>query len=181
MLTMSLSDEIRNLQELRDSGVLTEEEFARAKATVLSSPSPPASGDDQAALQHHLQQIQRQNELDRLDREWEMEREQYLIADKYGARHVPTEGGSLVGAIVIGGFGLFWTITAASMGAPVFFPIFGILFIILGVGASLRGYGKAGEYRQAHQRYEQRRFALLTQANSAQRRSGAVEPVEKGK
>lgn len=30
-------------------------------------------------------------------------------------------------------FGIFWTITAASMGAPGFFPLFGVLFIIIGI------------------------------------------------
>ena len=174
---MSLSDEIRKLQELRDSGVLTEEEFARAKATVLSSPSPQAD----AAVQGHLQQIRLQNELERVDREWEMEREQYLITGKYGARHVPSEGASLVAAVLIGGFGLFWTIMAASMGAPVFFPIFGIVFILLGVGASLHGFGKAGKYREALHRYEQRRAELLARAEPEQRLSGAVEPAGNGK
>lgn len=30
-------------------------------------------------------------------------------------------------------FGIFWTIAAVSMGAPGFFPLFGVLFIIVGV------------------------------------------------
>jgi len=30
-------------------------------------------------------------------------------------------------------FGIFWTIMAGSMGAPIFFPIFGVLFIGMGV------------------------------------------------
>lgn len=30
-------------------------------------------------------------------------------------------------------FGIFWTIMASSIGAPSFFPIFGVLFIILGI------------------------------------------------
>ena len=48
----------------------------------------------------------------------------------------PGRGPSAMGAMgsvaaVI--FGIFWTIMAASMGAPVFFPIFGVIFILLGV------------------------------------------------
>lgn len=38
-----------------------------------------------------------------------------------------------VGSIVAILFGIVWTITAASMGAPVFFPIFGVLFVVLGI------------------------------------------------
>lgn len=30
-------------------------------------------------------------------------------------------------------FGIFWTIMATSMGAPIFFPIFGVFFIGMGV------------------------------------------------
>lgn len=37
------------------------------------------------------------------------------------------------GAVIAVIFGVFWTITAVSMGAPGFFPLFGILFILMGV------------------------------------------------
>lgn len=48
----------------------------------------------------------------------------------------PGRGPSAMGAmgsVVAIIFGIFWTIMAASMGAPVFFPIFGVIFILLGV------------------------------------------------
>ena len=52
-------------------------------------------------------------------------------------KHIkPGRGPSAMGAfgsIIAVVFGIFWTVTAASMGAPVFFPIFGILFIIMGI------------------------------------------------
>lgn len=38
------------------------------------------------------------------------------------------------GAVIAVIFGIFWTITAASMGAPGFFPLFGVLFILMGIG-----------------------------------------------
>lgn len=37
------------------------------------------------------------------------------------------------GSIIAVVFGIFWTIMASSIGAPAFFPIFGILFIIMGI------------------------------------------------
>jgi hypothetical protein len=40
---MSLADELRKLQELRDAGTLTEAEFAKAKAALLAVPPAPAS------------------------------------------------------------------------------------------------------------------------------------------
>ena len=52
-------------------------------------------------------------------------------------RHIkPGRGPSAMGAVssaVAVIFGIFWTITAASMGAPGFFPLFGVLFIIIGI------------------------------------------------
>ena len=42
-------------------------------------------------------------------------------------------GMGALGSIIAVIFGIFWTIMAVSMGAPVFFPIFGILFVILGI------------------------------------------------
>lgn len=38
-----------------------------------------------------------------------------------------------IGAIVAVVFGVFWTGMAISMGAPVFFPLFGLVFILLGI------------------------------------------------
>jgi DNA-directed RNA polymerase subunit RPC12/RpoP len=35
------------------------------------------------------------NELAALDREWEMEREHYMVTTKHGGRHIPSEAGSI--------------------------------------------------------------------------------------
>jgi hypothetical protein len=40
---MTMADEMRKLLELRDSGALTDEEFAKAKAAVLAGETSPAS------------------------------------------------------------------------------------------------------------------------------------------
>jgi len=57
-------------------------------------------------------------------------------------------GMSAIGAIFAVVFGIFWTITAVSMGAPFFFPIFGILFVIYGIVNAVYHYKNAtGENR----------------------------------
>lgn len=59
----------------------------------------------------------------------------------------PSAMGAL-GSVVAVIFGVFWTILASSMGAPVFFPIFGVLFIILGVVQAVYHFKNAtGENR----------------------------------
>ena len=40
-------------------------------------------------------------------------------------------------------FGIFWTIMAARMGAPAFFPIFGVIFIIMGIVQAAYNYRNA--------------------------------------
>ena len=48
----------------------------------------------------------------------------------------PGRGPSAMGAagsIIAVIFGIFWTIGAASMGAPPLFPLFGVLFVIIGI------------------------------------------------
>lgn len=48
-----------------------------------------------------------------------------------------------VGSVVVGIFGVFWTIGAASMGAPPFFILFGIVFVGLAVFQGIFHFKKA--------------------------------------
>ena len=161
----NLSDEIRKLQELHDTGALTDEEFARAKATVLcAEPSQLGQGD---GVHRQLGQIRLQNEIARLDREWNLEREKYLISNKYGTRSVPNEWGNLLVGLLLGGFGVFFTVSAASTGTPAIFVIFSGIFTLIGAGAGISGFAKAGEYRKAHELYQERRTELLARNDGA--------------
>lgn len=45
-------------------------------------------------------------------------------------------------------FGVIWVISAMSMGAPFFFPLFGVVFIAMGIGQAVYNYKNAtGENR----------------------------------
>jgi hypothetical protein len=156
---MSIADELLKLNRLHREGMLTDEEFEKAKAAVLVAPlANPATG--------HLEEIRNQNEVAQLDREWHNERERYMVVGRYGTRSIPSRGTSLIGGVVIAGFGTLWTVMAASMGAPGFFPLFGVLFVLAGVGMSAYSFIKAGEYEQAYQRYQQRRATLLNRRDT---------------
>ena len=153
---MSLADELQKLEELRRNGTISPDEFETAKRKVLEGPQDGVPAE-------HLEEIKAQNELAQLDREWQLEREDYMVAGKYGNKHIPGKASSLFGGLFIVGFGIFWTITAAGMtgfgGAGVFslFPLFGVLFVLFGAGISLNAFVKAGQYEQAQRRYQQRR------------------------
>lgn len=104
-------------------------------------------------------------ELAALDREWELERQNYMVSTRNGARHIPSQAGSIGGGIAITIFGCFWTVLAQTITSfiPVLnivFPLFGVVFVIVGIASSISSYTKAGGYRQAEQRYRQRRVEI---------------------
>jgi hypothetical protein len=165
---MSIADELSKLEELRRSGALSETEFAQAKAALLRG--APAAAEPQLGqhLADQLAEVRHQNDLAQIDREWEIERQQYFISDRYGRRQVPTAGMGIGMAVIGGVFGLFWTIMAFSItgGAPdagpfaiakVIFPLFGIVFIGAAIGYGIYCYSRAQQYQQAYEAYRARR------------------------
>lgn len=169
---MSLADDLTKLEELRRSGALTESEFAAAKGRLLAAdPAPAAKSDAVAdALSEQLAETRYQNELDRIDREWQIERERYMISGKHG-RHLPTAGEGLATAVIGGGFGAIWTVTTFSMtsGSPDFgpfavanvvMPLFGVVFTAGAIGLGIYATNKAQAYNQALAAYQKRRAAV---------------------
>ena len=156
---MSISDELQKLDELRRNGTISADEFEIAKKKVLGDPQDDIPSD-------HLEEIKAQNELAQLDREWDLERENYMIAGKYGHRHIPRKTSSVFGGIFIVGFGIFWTMMASAMtgfgnaGIFSFFPLFGVVFVIAGAAMSINAFVKAGQYKEAQERYQRRRRAI---------------------
>jgi Short C-terminal domain len=162
---MSVADELRKLQELHQSGALTDEEYADAKGSVLAG---PADRPEDSGVKGHLHEIRHQNDIAQLDREWAMERDRYMVAGRWGYRYVPSRGMSLLGGVVITVFGVIWTMMTVSMGAPGFFPLFGVVFILFGLGASAYAFIKASEYEAGYKRYRQRRAALMNRRDDSE-------------
>jgi hypothetical protein len=170
---MSIADEIRKLQELRRTGALTEDEFTKAKAAVLAGSAADgaafggASEAGHEVAEQQLAELRLQNAVDRLDREWQLQREQYMIANNYGVRQIPSQGVSIIGGAAVVGFGIFWTIMAANMGGGFggafdIFPLFGVIFIVAGIGISIYSFTKASQYQRANAEYQRRRRQLLS-------------------
>lgn len=158
---MTFADELQKLEDLRQRGALNDDEFAAAKAAVLAGLANP-----QAALQAHVADIRRQNELARIDREWEIERERHLITGRYGRRYVPSRTMAILSGVVVATFGGLWTGLASNIGGGIagggsLFPLFGLAFILLGLGMSVYLFVMAGRYRSAWNAYQQRRAEAL--------------------
>jgi hypothetical protein len=173
---MSMADELKKLEELRWNGTLTDAEFAKAKAALLAASSPaiasaPADGPVAGNLAGQLSEVRYQNELARIDREWETEKEQFTVPDRFGQRQLPTTGMGRGMAVIGGVFGILWTVIAFAItsGAPdegpfavvkVVFPLFGIAFTVGMIWFGIRISRKAEEYMQAHAAYQARRAAV---------------------
>ncbi len=123
-------------------------------------------------LSDRLEDLSSQQELEAQDREGSLKLEAFMISGNNAIRHIPTEAGSVGGGIAIALFGGLWTAMAVAITssappigpfaiAKVAFPLFGIIFIVVGVIRSVAGFAKAGEYRRAEQQYQERREKLL--------------------
>ena len=172
---MSVAEEIKKLEELRWNGTLTDDEFARAKAALLArmddAPEPARDGETGEKLAAHLAEVRYQNELARIDREWEIEREQYTVRGKHGLRHIPTTTMGYGAAAVGGVFGVIWTLMAISItsGGPDFgpfsiakvvFPVIGVAVTIGAVAYGIHCVNKAEGYKKALAAYQARRAAV---------------------
>ena len=104
---------------------------------------------------------ERQDELARIDREWERERERYLVQSRFGRRYVPSAAAAVVMGVLGVGFGLFWIEITLNMGGGLggAFPLFGVLFVCLAAGISIHQFNKARRYQAAYEAYRRRRAA----------------------
>jgi hypothetical protein len=117
----------------------------------------------------NLRVIELQNDLERLYREWEIERESFMVTGKNGHRSLPSQTGSVVGGVIAVVFGIFWTGGAASMGAPFPFPLFGLVFIGVAIYGMVYGTAKASGYQDAEIDFNRRKRELIRQIDDARR------------
>ena len=98
-------------------------------------------------LSEQVSELTRQNELAALDRQWERERESFMITDKDGGRHLPNEGMAALSGVIVVVFGCLWTVMAIAITwsapdhgpfqvAKFAFPAFGVVFVIAGIVVS---------------------------------------------
>jgi hypothetical protein len=134
---------------------------------------------DVERMNDRLEELSVQNELLRLDQEWQMEQERHMMTSKYGARYRPNAAGAVVMGVVAVVGGLIWMVFTGSMianspsgmgGPPTFLPLFGLLFIAFGVGAAIWQFSKAQAYKEAEETYKRRRRALLDRLGNPFRR-----------
>lgn len=139
------------------------------------------------SMAENLEVIRLQNELERVDREWDLERQKYAVRDKQGNISYPDGPTSIVGGVVGVVFGVLWTIMACAITgsapdvgpfpiAKVVFPLFGVVFVGVGIWSVVNAGSAAGNYTAAQTAYQSRRSAIQRQL--AEDRHAGQEPAE---
>lgn len=101
------------------------------------------------------------NEVERIDRDWEQEKEQYMILGKNGVKCLPSRP---VGWLLLVGLpllGLVLNLSAKKGAMTAQFPFVGVMFIGLGIVLGIYQLWKAAEYEAARDLYFARRERAL--------------------
>jgi hypothetical protein len=113
-----------------------------------------------------LDDLAYENALMRLDREWEFERERYMMSGRYGYRYVPSPTTGIVFMVLGGMAGLAVIVVvlyslAANQPGGLFCVIMpGIFTLAFGLGGLFQ-YQRGKQYQAAYDDYRRRREALL--------------------
>lgn len=112
-------------------------------------------------LAQDLETLKLQNELAQLDRDWDRDREKYMVRGKNGSRTVPATASSVIGVVFVIAFGIFCIGVSVAGGVSVLVPLFGVLFIGFCIATLSMNIRKADAYANARSRYERRRRELV--------------------
>ena len=123
-------------------------------------------------LAEQVQKLTRQNELERLDRQWEQERQTFTFRDQEGGSHLPAQRFAWIIGSTVAFFGSLWTFLAISITrsapnvgpfavAKVVFPLFGIGFIAFGIFLAVMMHRKAKQFDEAQTAYLQHRGRIM--------------------
>jgi membrane protein required for beta-lactamase induction len=156
---MSVADELDRLHRLHQDGVLTDEELDRGRAAVLIDPLAPLTAEQS-------DEIRRQKAAAQLDREWEAERERYMVTGRFGYRYIPGRTSSTVLGVLNVAFGVVWVVVSARYELPGYFLVIGIVVAVVGGGGSAHLAVKGARYLEARRRYQQRRAALVNRRDT---------------
>jgi len=127
-----------------------------------------------ANLAESVRVLELQNELEQLDRSWDIYREGALVRGKNGHVSEPSAGSSIIGGIVMIAFGIFFAVQAGSMGAPGIFPFFGVVMVLMAVFSMVKGSARASEFSSRQQQYEFTRRRLIGDIQHTKRRRNSA-------
>ncbi len=134
-------------------------------------------------MAENLELIRLQNELEQIDREWMMSRENLMVSGQNGSRSEPSSAGGvfmIIFGLVAGGGWMTFAFTAVH--APPLFCMFGLVFMGAAVFGGISMLGKAGRLDDTRRQYEDRRQILLNKIERANPdgTSPSIERIRRG-
>lgn len=121
-------------------------------------------------MANNLKVIELQNDLERLDREWENRRESLLVRSRDGHVSEPSSASSIASGFIALAVGIVFIIATSSMHAPPFIPLFGLVIIGFAVFGMVNGTNKAASFKAGQNRYEAERQDLVSRLDDERRR-----------
>lgn len=107
-----------------------------------------------------LEAIRVHKDIEKLDREWNSDKEHFMLTDEDGHKHMPSSAGSFVGGVIAIIVGIAWMGFTSSMSNAGIFPLFGLVFIIVAVIGMINGSNKSRLYQSSKQQYQRQRRQL---------------------
>lgn len=104
--------------------------------------------------------IRLQNELERIDREWTMQRSNYMIKGKDGEMSVPTKAGTVfsgIFVIIVVGI-MFLAMASSPFPAMALFPAGIFIIALFSLGTAMH---KADEYDRRKRTHDRRRMDII--------------------
>lgn len=140
------------------------------------------------------EQLRIEQEIARLDREWQLGRERFMVRGKDGQIRVPEKTPLLIGGGIAVVFGILWMLFAGGIAAfmgsgihavgggplsllPGLFPCFGLLFIAVAIFGTMTAYRKADDFARHQQQYHAERSKLLAALGQTSHNLDTRSPV----
>ena len=98
-------------------------------------------------------------EVERIDREWELEKDEYLMSGNDGKKINPSE--AVAGGVIAMVAGVIFVMLFLRMGTPRLMAAFPLLFVGIGVYYIINGIRKRDGLSEARRQYESRRNEVL--------------------
>jgi LSD1 subclass zinc finger protein len=145
----------------------------RREASVTYTEAIQKLASQTERLSDHVAQLRYESELERIDREWRLQREGLLVSDRRGNQTRPNSAAAgvmmFIGVVGGGVMSVFFYGVASLFGARsgegppgllILFPFAPLLFALFAVIAGYSTMLKANDYKRAEAEYERRRAAV---------------------
>ena len=118
-------------------------------------------------MAENLELIRLQSELEQIDREWMMSRDNLMVSGRNGSRSEPSMALGVFTIVIGVVFGVIWiSATSSAQHAPPLFSLFGLLVVGVFIFGGISSINKSGQLDSARRDYETRRLRLVSKIES---------------